>query len=147
MKPSAIKKDIKSKARVAVAIAQPQVRDIFQSALNEFYGEFTPKLYKRTDQLMNSLDMSAIIPVGNGYEGDVYFNVGAINYIVGTNVVPLKDGSFGSAYWSGAKAFYHAARGSHGGYTGGTAIWYKPIGILNGSAHSILISACKAAGL
>ena len=145
MKPSAIKKDLVKKTKTAVAIAQPEVYDEFQEALDQYYGEFSPRLYIRTYQLKNSLRRSPIRPIGNGHEADVYYNPAGLNYVMGH--VLLRNGEYGWNTWSGVEVFESAAHGSHGGYKSGTAIWDEPYAVINATARSILAKACRAAGI
>lgn len=105
----------------AVASAEQKVHSVIDSFLSTYYGEFAPDEYIRTNQLMHSLVRTGVKSTGNGFEAEVYFDVGKLNYKQG--LVPLQSGRMGYATWDGGKVLDTAMHGSHGGYVGGTPIW------------------------
>lgn len=110
------------KCRNAVAQTEQKVYAIIKSTLVQFYNEFTPEEYIRTNQLLHSLVKTDVKKVGNGYEAEVYFDVSALNYQTG--VVPTQHGT-GYATWSGQTVLDVAMESGfpHGGYRDGTAVW------------------------
>lgn len=115
------------KCKNAVAQTEQKVYAIIKSTLVQFYNEFTPEEYIRTNQLLHSLVKTNVKRAGNGYEAEVYFDVGALNYDKG--VVPLQHtpehGLYGWATWSGETVLDVAMKSGvpHGGYAVGTPVW------------------------
>lgn len=128
----------------AVASAEQKVHDVIDSFLSTYYGEFTPEEYIRTNQLMHSLVKTGVKTTGNGFEAEVYFDVGKLNYKQG--IVPLQSGRTGYATWDGRKVLETAMHGSHGGYTGGTPIWDASMNQL-GNICDLLLRELKAQGI
>lgn len=117
-----LKAFILKKCQGAIKAAEEKVHKTIDECLQQFYGEFDPNEYIRTSQLLHSLVRSGVKSTGNGYEAEVYFDVGALNYATG--VVPTQSGT-GYATWSGETVLSVAMESGvpHGGYAGGTAIW------------------------
>ncbi len=117
-----LKAFILKKCQSGVMAAEEKVYKIIDECLQQFYGEFDPEEYIRTSQLLHSLVRSGVKSTGNGYEAEVYFDVGALNYATG--IVPTQSG-VGYATWSAETVLSVAMESGvpHGGYAGGTAIW------------------------
>lgn len=116
-----------AKCRSAVAGTERKVHDIIDKCLKQFYTQFEPEEYIRTEQLLHSLVKSDVEKVGNGYRAQVYFDIDALNYDTGW--IPTKTG-IGLATWDSDTVLDVAMTGSygglpHGGYAEGTAIWTK----------------------
>ena len=105
-----LKNYILKHSRVAVEIAKEQVWQIVDRNLKQYYAEFEPKHYDRTEKLLRSLIDDGVKFSGNGWDGSVYFDSSTMNYTTGS--------------WDGDKVLRVAAHGSHGGYAQGTAIFY-----------------------
>ncbi len=122
-----LKSVLLSKIKSAVVQAEEKVHRTIDSCLQQFYNEFTPDEYIRTKQLLHSLVRSGVKQVGNGFEAEVYFDVGKLNYEQG--VMPLQHtsehGMYGWATWSNQTVLDVAMTSAlpHGGYASGTAIW------------------------
>ena len=120
-----LKSYVLARCSKAVANAEQKVHNVIDSFLKTYYGEFTPEEYIRTNQLMHSLVKTGVKGTGNGFEAEVYFDAGKLNYEQG--VMPLQHtpehGRYGWATWTGDKVLDTAMNGSHGGYVGGTPIW------------------------
>ena len=116
-----------NKCKVAVADTENKVYAIIKSTLAEFYGEFSPEEYIRTNQLLHSLVKTDVKRVGNGYEAEVYFDDSMLNYDQGG--IPLQHtpehGMSGWATWTGETVLNVAMESSvpHGGHIGGTPVW------------------------
>lgn len=127
-----LKSFVLAKCRNAVANTEQKVHNVIDSFLNAYYGEFTPDEYIRTNKLMHSLVKTGVKKVGNGFEAEVYFDVGKLNYEQG--MMPLQHtpehGRYGWATWTGDKVLDTAMNGSHGGYIDGTPIWNASMGQL-----------------
>lgn len=106
-----LKNFLLAKCKNAVVSAEEKVHRIIDECLKQFYGEFTPDEYMRTEQLLHSLVKSGVKTMGNGFEAEIYFDVASLNYTTGS--------------WSGETVLGVAMEGGlpHGGYAGGTAIW------------------------
>lgn len=113
-----------AKCRAAVAGTEQKIHSIIDKCLRQFYAQFDPDEYIRTEQLLHSLVKSDVKQVGNKFVAEVYFDVGALNY--DTGVVPTQSGT-GYATWDGETVLRVAMESDvpHGGYAKGTAIWTK----------------------
>lgn len=75
-----LEKFILSKCRDALAKTQEKVYQIIDRFLNDFYNDYDPSSYSRTEQLLHSLVKSEIIQSGKGYEAKVYFDLDGLLY-------------------------------------------------------------------
>lgn len=138
MKATQIKKDIESKAKVAVFNTCEKIYSVIEKNLRVYYGEFSPEEYIRTKQLLNSL-----VRQSSGLHAEVYFDAGALNYQTG--VIETQHGT-GYATWGAAEVLDTSMHGSHGGYVGGTAIWDNSMSEL-GDIIALIVKELRAAGL
>lgn len=138
MKATQIKKDIESKAKVAVFNTREKIYSVIEKNLRVYYGEFSPEEYIRTQQLLNSL-----VRQSSGLRAEVYFDAGALNYQTG--VIETQHGT-GHAPWGAAEVLDTSMHGSHGGYVGGTAIWDNSMSEL-GDIIALIVKELRAAGL
>lgn len=122
------------KIKNAVVATEQKVHRIIDKCLNQFYDEWQPKEYIRTSQLLHSLVRTGIKSTGSGFEAEVYFDVGLLNYTTGT--------------WDGETVLGVAMEGMfpHGGYMAGTAIWYESKAML-GDIFDMLLKELKAQGI
>lgn len=136
------------KFKLAVAQAEQKVYQVIDRCLDQYYGEFKPDEYIRTQKLLNSLVKSGVKKVGNGYEAEVYFDASKLNYENG--VMPLQHtpehGMYGWATWGAEEVLDTAMHGSHGGYVDGTAIWGTSQVIL-GDIYALLRNELIAQGI
>ena len=138
------------KIKKAVVDVEEKAHRIIDDCLKQFYSEFEPNEYIRTQQLLHSLVRSGVKSTGNGYEAEVYFDAGLLNYQTGD--VPLQHtsehGMYGYATWDGQKVLDVAMTSGlpHGGYAGGTAIWNTSMGKL-GDILGLLLNALKSQGI
>ena len=123
-----LKEFLLAKCKVAITQAEERVYKVIDGALKQYYSEFDPSEYIRTQQLLHSLVKSDIKKVGNGYEAEVYFDDSAMKYE--TEHVLRKSGWYGSATWGAEEVLDTAMNGSHGGYIDGTAIWGTSMAVL-----------------
>ena len=122
------------KAYDALRNAQTVVYDIIQDFLEQFYADYDPSLYERTEQLLRSLVKGDIRPSAKGYVADVYFDFSSLNYVTGNQP-------------TGSQVMEAAAQGLHGaigvdllyvhGNTG-VGIWNDALQVLNAEAIRIL---------
>lgn len=140
-----------AKCKNAIVQAEEKVHRIIDDCLKQFYSEFKPDEYIRTQQLLHSLVRSGIkpSPSGNGFEAEVYFDVGSLNYDQG--VVPLQSGGYGWAEWDAETVLRVAMTGDygglpHGGYEDGTAIWTESLKRL-GNIFELLKQELVAQGI
>lgn len=139
MKASQIKKDIESKAKVAVFNTREKIYSVIEKNLRVYYGEYNPpEEYIRTLQLLNSL-----VRQSSGLHAEVYFDAGALNYQTG--IIETQHGT-GYATWGAAEVLDTSMHGSHGGYIGGTAIWDNSMSEL-GDIIALIVKELRAAGL
>ena len=84
---------------------------IIEGYLHDFYNEYDPFSYDRTERLMSSLIVGDIVKTANGYSTVIYFNVDALHYpnagISDSQIVDIVMNS----------------NMPHGGYAEGTPIW------------------------
>ena len=127
----AIERDIMKKCKAALIKSQEQVYQIINRFVKEFYAEFTPEMYERTYQLYSSLVKSDIVPDGNGYKAEVYFELSKLDYVTGSK--PSGEQVMGAAEWG-----RHGAMGLAVADFKGTSIWHEPLEILDAKAIDIL---------
>lgn len=145
-----LKNFLLGKCKNAIAQAEEKVHRTIDDCLQQFYGEFTPNEYIRTQQLLHSLVRSGIKSTGNGYEAEVYFDVDKLNYQQGA--VELQHtgehGMYGNATWDGETVLRVAMESGvpHGGYAEGTAIWSASMSKL-GNILKLLEQELKAQGI
>lgn len=143
MKATQIKKDIESKAKVAVFNTREKIYSVIEKNLRVYYGEYRPKEYIRTQQLLNSL-----VRQSSGLHAEVYFDAGALNYENGVMELQhtSETGVYGWATWGAAEVLDTSMHGSHGGYVSGTAIWDNSMSEL-GDIIALIVKELRAAGL
>ena len=122
-----LEKFLLNKCKAAVTGTEQKVHNIIDKCLRQFYEQFEPEEYIRTNQLLHSLVKSDVKKVGDGYEAEVYFDVGSMSYQRGW--IETQNGT-GYAAWDKNTILDVVMTGSysglpHGGYTNGTAIWEK----------------------
>ena len=132
-----------AKCKNAVVQAQEKVYRVIDRCLDQYYGEFKPDEYIRTQKLLHSLVKSGVKPVSNGYEVEVYFDDKQLKYQTG--VVPTQHGT-GYATWGADEVLDTAMNGSHGGYIDGTAIWGTSQAVL-GDIYALLRNELIAQGI
>lgn len=123
-----------NKAYDALKNAQTVVFDIIQDFLEQFYADYDPSLYERTEQLLRSLVKGTIQPSAKGYVVDVYFDIGSLNYVTGNQPT-------GEQVMAAASQGLHGAIGSdllyvHGNT--GVGVWNDALQVLNAEAVRIL---------
>ena len=132
-----------AKCKNAIVQAQEKVYQVIDKCLDQYYGEFKPDEYIRTQKLLNSLVKSDIKTVGNGFEVEVYFDEKQLDYQTG--IIPTQHGT-GYATWGAEEVLDTAMHGSHGGYVAGTAIWEVSQAVL-GDIYTLLRNELIAQGI
>lgn len=123
-----LKEFLLSKCKIALTQVEERIYRVIDGALQQYYSEFEPDEYIRTQQLLHSLVKSDVKRVGDRYEAEVYFDGSSMHYE--TQHVLRQSGWYGSATWGADEVLDTAMNGSHGGYIDGTAIW--------GTSHAVL---------
>ncbi len=135
------------KCKNALIVAEEKVHRIIDSVLNQFYDEFDPEAYIRTEKLLHSLVKTGTIPDGNGYKVEIYFDVRMLDYDKGEMLT--KNGKYkGWNSWDGQKVLDVAMTSMfpHGGRQEGTAIWIESMRKL-GDVMNLLERELKAQGI
>lgn len=135
-----LKSFLLNKCQNALIKTQEKVYKIIDLHIQRFYADYDPSMYDRTYQLMHSLVKSNIIPTGNGYEAEVYFDLSSIGYETGRQ--PSGEQVMGAAAFGG-----HGASGLKVVYGNGADIWNTPLEILDAEAINILVQELIAAGI
>lgn len=138
-----LKNFLLTKCQIAVAQAEQKIYQVIDRCLDQYYGEFKPDEYIRTQKLLNSLVKSEVKKVGDGYEAEVYFDEKQLNYQTG--VIPTQHGT-GYATWGADEVLDTAMHGSHGGYIDGTAIWGTSKAVL-GDIYALIKKELVAQGI
>ena len=149
-----LKNYILSKSQIAIRVAQEEVYGIIYKFVKQYYSEYDPSVYERTYQLLRSLVKTEVVPTDNGWEAQIYFDIGALDYTIKTFTKPeyywdetyhspfcsatSTDGVFENPKGSGQKVVESAMHGKHGGKASGTAIWDESKRILDREAINIL---------
>lgn len=146
------------KCQAALEKTQEKVYEILDKFLNDFYNDYVPSMfyvdwdgkekvktyyYQRTYQLLHSLVKSRVMPSGNGYKAEVYFDYDSLSYLDGNQP-------------SGLQVMEAAAQGLHGaigaefqyvnGKTG-VGVWNDPVKILDKKAIEMLKNMLIAEGV
>lgn len=110
----------------AVGEVEGKVHGTMRGNLGQFYGEFSPEMYIRTDALNSSLQSTGVMSTGSGASAEIFFTTPS--YSTGT--------------WSGETVLNVALEGGapHGGYAGGTPVWTASMAEL-GDIEGLLIGA------
>lgn len=142
-----------AKCQDALLKAQGEVYAIIRKFLDDYYNDYDPELYDRTRQLFNSLVKSRIMPDGNGYKAEVYFDLDKLHYAK----FDWQKGNAptGEQVFDAAKQGLHGAIGDAGGgyqfrYIAGNTginIWSDPIRELDAKAIDILVDMLRAEGI
>lgn len=113
----------------AVRAVQEKVHQIIFNNAQAFYGEYEPHVAERTYQVLNSLVKSDVVRKGNGWEGEVYFDLSRLSHprsYIG------QDGRTVISNWSEAKILHSAmVSGTHGGAVPGIPIWLEAMDTVN----------------
>lgn len=122
------------KAYDALKNSQTVVYDIIQDYLQQFYADYDPILYERTEQLLHSLVKGDIHPSAKGYVAEVYFDLSSLNYVTGNQPT-------GTQVMEAAAQGLHGAIGSdllyvHGNT--GVGVWNDALQVLDAEAIRIL---------
>ena len=133
-----IKADLTSKVGVAMEGVKRKVADIFVRVVTQYYGEYVPKQYIRTFQIMQlatNLANAAVKVRQVGASFEIYFDAGAMSHPTGN--------------WSESRILDNVMlEGTHGNATsGGTAVWTQGVSILNPQIKSIVKQELIAAGI
>ena len=123
--------------------AQDKVYKVIDRCLDQYYGEFKPNEYIRTQKLLNSLVKSDVKLTGSGYRAEVYFDEKQLNYQTG--IIPTQHGT-GYATWGADEVLDTAMNGSHGGYIDGIAIWGTSLAVL-GDIYTLVKKELIAQGI
>lgn len=124
---------LKYKCKAVIVGAEQKVHNVIDKCLRQFYAQFEPDEYIRTEQLLHSLVKSEVKSDGkNGYVAEVYFDVDGLSYKTGQIEIQstAETGRMGYASWDKDTILDVVMTGSygglpHGGYAKGTAIWTK----------------------
>lgn len=143
-----LEKFLLAKCQDALLKAQGEVYTIIKKFLDKFYADYDPIVYQRTNQLLNSLVRSRVVPDGKGYKAEVYFD---LNYIYRTGSYPT-----GEQVMEAATQGLHGAIGKMPGDDGyfryvdgrtGVDPWVDPMVIIDAKAIEILKDMLKAEGI
>lgn len=126
----AIENYISSRIPVAIEIVVEKIKNVIEEVLASYYGEYDPRLYQRTGQLMNSVRVEM-----SGKRGVVYIDTGNWHHILDE--------------WSEEDILNDAMLvGSHGGSpyaTSQTPVWTTAMGSMD--VIKMLKDALIAAGV
>lgn len=142
---SELKKFLEFKCRATIADAERKVYNAIEKCLVQYYGQFTPEEYIRTQKLYQSL---VKVRSKDGLSAEVYFDDKMLDYQKGLIEIQstATTGRMGYATWGADEVLDTAMNGSHGGYTEGVAIWEKSHAIL-GDINKLLVQTLKEQGL
>lgn len=129
----------------AVQAVQEKIHKIIENYLYLFYGEYQPSVAVRTWQVFDSLVKTAVVRSGKGWEGEVYFDLGALNH---PSSYIGQDGRTVTNGWSEAEILASVMTGAtHGGATGGVPVWTTAMGEINPQWVSWFKQELIAAGI
>lgn len=150
-----LKNYILTHSQVAVEKAREKVALVINHFLSEFYKEFDPDVYERTEQLLNSLIKTDVVSTANGWVAKVYFDLNELDYswkLVNGQRVEKKNWSHIGDTNSDEQVLETAMIGDypHGGYkgaSGNTQIWIESMKILNKNGIKMLKEELIRAGI
>lgn len=129
MKVEDIRKDILRGVQAAVAETKEDVMNIIAKLMMEFYAEYSPSLYLRTGQLLNTIVDEGIKSRAKGSGFEIYFDSGMMRH---PNPAYDRWGASHKTKWSESRILEFVMEGGdngapHGGYApaGGNPIWFK----------------------
>lgn len=151
----ALKNYILAQSQIAVDRAKEKVCYVINHFLTEFYKEFDPSVYERTEQLLRSLVKTDVRSTGDGWTAEVYFDLDALDYswrLVNGQREEKEGWSHTGNKNSDEWVLETAMTGEypHGGYkgaNGNTQIWTESMKILNRDAIQMLTDELKKAGI
>lgn len=113
----------------AVSAVQEKVHQIIFNYLNAFYGEYEPSVAIRTYQILDSLVKSDVVRKGNGWEGEIYFDLSRLSH---PSRYTGQDGRTVTSDWSEAKILHGVlVSGTHGGAVPGIPVWLEAMDTVN----------------
>ena len=152
-----LKAHILSRSKIAILQAQEEVYKIIDGFLKQYYAEFTPEVYQRTEQLLYSLVKSEVSSTGNGWIAYVYFDFDLLDYSIKTfkDSFKLYPNTYKRNDWTHGNDIAIASNAMegfdpHGFYRHGgknTAIWTESMMILAKEKHNILKEKLLNAGI
>lgn len=132
---NSIKTAYVSKAKKAVEQVRKTAEDNIQTAIKNYYRDYRPKYYNRTNTLANSLTSSGVEVVGNQVKA----------------TISILDNSYntGSKWWTVGDTVKAADEYTHGYYKAGSgvSVWEEPWAKMEANSNSIWQSALVYAGL
>ena len=150
-----LKKYLLSHGEIAIKASQEKVFQIIERHLKQFYDEFDPSVYERTNQLLKSLVKSEIKQIGNEIVAEVYFDLDKLDYSIKYLNGAFYKNTFHREPWdkdNDAWVLENAMIGTypHGGYsyaTGNTRIWIESMAELTNKMYNILKKELTLAGI
>lgn len=134
-----IKSDLIAKIPKAVAIAEDEIAILIEDVLRTFYASYSPVLYERTFQLLNSCVKSGVSGGGGHAEARVYLDSGMMSYSTGAS-------PSGASVMAAANAGLHGAMGLKM-VGGGPALSSECESVVDAQIMNILLEAIQAAGI
>jgi hypothetical protein len=152
---SQIKDYILKQSEIAVRASQEKIYQIIERVLKQFYDEFDPVMYKRTNQLMRSLVKSDVKQIGNQIVAEVYFDLNKLDYSMKYLFGDFRKNTYHREDWTkenDAWVLENAMVGTytHGGYpnaTGNTRIWIESMSEISKKIYDILKTELESAGI
>lgn len=112
----------------AVKAVQDKIHDIIEGYLYAFYGEYQPKYSQRTWQVFDSLVKTAVVREGNGWVGEVYFDISALSHPTSY----YNNGFLVQRHWTEEKILGNVmTSGTHGGRGVGIPVWDESMESIN----------------
>lgn len=146
------KRTLLDEMEVAVENAGGYVKDLLSLSVDQFYGEFEPNEYKRTEQIYKNLKKDITFTSGNRCLTSVYLDVDNINYEQGW--VETQSGDWAYASWDKDTILDVVLHGGysgkpHGGYADGRPIWDNFMSKIEsrGDFEEILAKELKKVGI
>lgn len=66
-----------------------KINDVITEFLQNWYDDYTPTSYKRTEQLLNSCTTSQVFQAGNNFAVQVYINYNAMHHNLANDITEL----------------------------------------------------------
>jgi hypothetical protein len=135
------------KAYESLISSQYIAYEIIHDVIVQFYEDYTPELYERTEQLLRSLVKGRVYPTAKGYAADIYFDLSSLNYVTGNQpsgeqvMAAASQGLHGAI---GSDLLYVDARAKGGS---GVGVWKDSLRVLNAEAIRILKDSLIAHGI
>lgn len=141
---SQLENEIKTRCQKAIQMTRDEIYEVIDKWIDEFYADYSPKQYIRTNRFANSLIKLDVSMSGTSIDTEVKIDEGYLNtiYNTGKNPTGMQVAEAANSGLHGAVSPYHYVKGN-------VSFWDNALDELGGEAgiEAKLIANLKACGL